>query len=95
MTNLLLVIIAVLLAVLIVLQLRQGKRAFEKMYCAQSEVEYNFDICNNDPFVVAEYANKHGKDNWELVTIQPVDVSGNKCYALFFTRKKIKSFLEE
>lgn len=95
MTNLLLIIIAVLLAVQIVLQLRQGKRAFEKMYQATSEVEYNFDICENDPFVVAEYAKKHGKDNWELVTILPIAVSGNACHALFFTRKKIKNFLEE
>ena len=95
MTDTLLIIIAVLLAVRIVLQVRQGKRAFEKMYCAQSEVEYNFDICNNAPFVVAEYAKKHGKDNWELITILPIDVSGNACYALFFTRKKIKNFLEE
>lgn len=37
MTNLLLILIAVLLAVRIVLQVRQGKRAFEKMYCAPSE----------------------------------------------------------
>ena len=95
MTDTLLIIIAVLLAVRIVLQLRQGKRAFEKMYCAPSEVEYHFDICENDPFTAASRAKECGKDNWELVTILPIDVSGNACYALFFTRKKIKNFLEE
>ena len=95
MTNILLIIIAVLLAVRIVLQVRQGKRAFEKMYQATSEVEYNFDFCNSDPFTAARKAEELGEDGWELVTILPVDVSGNACYALFFTRKKIKNFLEE
>lgn len=93
MSDTLLIIIAVLLAVRIVLQLRQGKRVFENMYCTLSEVEYNFDICKNNPFDVAEYARKYGKDNWELVTALPIDVSGKPCYALFFTRKKIKNFL--
>ena len=39
MTDTLLIIIAVLLAVRIVLQLMPGKRAFEKMYQATSEVK--------------------------------------------------------
>ena len=95
MTDTLLIIIAALLAVRIVLQLRQGKRAFEKMYCAPSEVECHFDICDNDPFTAASRAKEFGKDNWELVTILPVDVSGKECYTLFFTRKKIKNFLEK
>lgn len=95
MTNILLTIIAVLLFARIVLQLRQGKRAFDKWYCAPCEVEYHTDICTDDIFAIDERAKELGKNNWELVDILTTDVSGNKCYALFFTRKKIKNYYEE
>ena len=94
MTNLLLIIIAVLLAVRIVLQLRQGKRAFEKMYCAPSEVENILRIAvNNSVMSDINYHLKWASTNgYELASVQRVD--GGTWY-LFFTRKKIKNFLEE
>ena len=94
MTCTLLLIIAVLLAVRIVLQVRQGKRAFEKMYQATSEVE-NISTavdCNRVDSAIRDY----GKRGYELVqVIDNNGGSGNSEYQLFFTRKKIKNFLEE
>ena len=95
MTNTLLIIIAVLLAVRIVLQLRQGKRAFEKMYQATSEVEYHVEFCDIDVFAVNNKLRELGKERWELAAIESAKVAREDCYALFFTRKKIKNFLEE
>ena len=95
MTNILLTIIAFLLSIRALLQVVQGKRAFHKWYCAPCDIEYHTDICADDIFVIGEKANELGKNNWELVAILPTDVSGNKCYALFFTRKKIKNYYEE
>ena len=92
MTNLLLIIIAVLLAVQIVLQLRQGKRAFEKMYQATSEVENCVKVVNRSQYHVREMIEKMAKDRWELVSAH-LSKNGNE--TLFFTRKKIKNFLEE
>ena len=93
-TDTLLIIIAVLLAVRIVLQLRQGKRAFEKMYFAPSEVENVVRIANDSPTKCdinyhLEWASING---YELVCVER-----GECYDLylFFTRKKIKNFLEE
>lgn len=48
MTNILLSIIAVLLFVRIVLQVRQGKRAVEKGFAAPSEVENIVKVVNAD-----------------------------------------------
>ena len=94
MTDTLLIIIAVLLAVRIVLQVRQGKRAFEKMYCAPSEVENVLRVAV-DGSVISDI-NYHlqwaSTNGYELVSVQRVD--GDTWY-LFFTRKKIKNFLEE
>ena len=92
MTTTLLTIIAVLLAVRIVLQIRQGKRVFEKNYVTTDNVEYNFTICSNNPKKIVGEAMEFGKDGWELVTI----LSTNKNqYILIFTRKKIKNYYEE
>lgn len=92
MTDTLLIIIAVLLAVRIVLQLRQGKRAFEKMYCAPSEVENCVKVVNRSQYHVREMIEKMAQDRWELVSAH-LSKNGNE--TLFFTRKKIKNFLEE
>lgn len=97
MTNILLSIIAVLLFARIVLQVRQGKRALEKVYAATSEVE------NKTSTVIDEYDLRIELDNWgrrgyELVSVV---VSGHNdkddcnIYTLFFTRKKIKNYYEE
>ena len=95
MTDTLLIIIAVLLAVRIVLHLRQGKRAFEKMYQATSEVEYHVAFCNIDIFALTNKLHNFGKEGWELAAIEKTQVARKDCYTLFFTRKKIKNFLEE
>ena len=94
MTDTLLIIIAVLLAVRIVLQLRQGKRAFEKMYCEASEVENISTIAGR--YHVDSTIRDYGKRGYELVqVIDNNGGSGNSEYQLFFTRKRIKNFLEE
>ena len=94
MTDTLLIIIAVLLAVRIVQQVRQGKRAFEKMYYAPSEVESHCEFCDIDTFAINEKLRTLSKDRWELAAIERVQVLYGDCFALFFTRKKIKSYYE-
>lgn len=95
MTNVLLIIIAVLLIVRIVLQVRRGKRVVEKGYAAPSEVETTMRIADNDPFAINNMADSMARSNWELVTVIKTTVSGSPAYALFFTRKKIKNYYEE
>ena len=87
----LLIIIAVLLVVRIVLQLRPDKRAFEKMYQATSEVE-NIAIRIEDRDNNLENALKEkNSEGYELIQAVPAQIG----VVLFFTRKKIKNFLEE
>lgn len=94
MTNTLLIIIAVLLAVRIVLQVRQGKRAFEKHYCAPSEVE-NIAIIV-DTYHVDSTLRDYGERGYEFVqAVCPYGGRGADATQLFFTRKKIKNFWEE
>ena len=95
MTDTLLIIIAVLLAVRIVQQVRQGKRAFEKMYYAPSEVESHCEFCDIDVFAINEKLHNLSKDRWELTAIVRVRALHGDCFALFFTRKKIKNFYEK
>lgn len=92
-TNILLTLIALLLAVRIVLQVRQGKRAFEKLYQAPSEVE-NINVYS-DKCRVEENLRKYSKQGFELV--QVIDNYGGHrdVVMLFFTRKKIKNYYEE
>ena len=91
MTDILLIIIAVLLAVRIVMQVRQGKRAFEKMYQATSEVENCMERCEDDIEKNKTILKEKGDCGYEFV--QAI-ASGGYAF-LFFTRKKIKNFLEE
>ena len=92
MTDTLLIIIAVLLAVRIVLQLRQGKRAFEKMYQATSEVENCATVVNRSIYHIRAEIESKAFEGWELVGAH---LTKNKNEILFFTRKKIKNYLEE
>ena len=92
MTNLLLIIIAVLLAVLLVLQLRQGKRAFEKVYCAPSEVEHTFRHIPSDTVAIRTTLDAMASKNWEFVGLSQGE---DDTLLLFFTRKKIKNFYEK
>ncbi|MDE7345318.1 MAG: hypothetical protein K2N48_01095 [Muribaculaceae bacterium] len=94
MTDTLLIIIAVLLAVRIVLQVRQGKRAFDKSYATTCDVENISTVV--DRYRVHDTIRDYGKRGYELVqVIDNKGGSGNSEYQLFFTRKKIKNFLEE
>lgn len=93
-TNILLTLIAVLLAARIILQLRNGKRAFYNCYCKASDVECRFD-CTNNLFEISDIATKHGKDGWEIVTILSTETPSGKGYIIFFTRKKIKNYYEK
>ena len=91
MTDTLLIIITVLLAVRIVLQIRQGKRAFEKMYQATSEVKnVHIMVSKHD---IDKYLDIFSKQGYELIHV--VNLSEHGMFQLFFTRKKIKNFLEE
>lgn len=92
MTNILLTLIAVLLAVRIVLQVRQGKRAYEKTYCAPSEVEHTFRHVKSDTFALRTTLDYMASNNWEYVGLSSGE---DDTLLLFFTRKKIKNFLEE
>ena len=97
MTDTLLIIIDVLLAVRIVLQVRQGKRAFEKMYQATSEVEnWCYFVPDETWDNICDQIISHGERGYELVSVQSnVVIDGDTGTMLFFTRKKIKNFLEE
>lgn len=92
-TDILLTIIAALLAERIILQVRQGKRAFEKSYAATSVVE-NINLYS-DKCRVEENLRKYSKQGFELV--QVIDNYGGHrdVVMLFFTRNKIKSYYEE
>ena len=86
MTNLLLILIAVLLAVRIVLQARQGKK-----YQAESEVE-NIAVRIEDRDNNLENTLKEkNAEGYELVQAVPTQIG----VVLFFTRKKIKNYYEE
>lgn len=93
MTNILLSIIAVLLFVRIVLQVRQVKRAVEKGYAAPSEVENCMAIV--EEYRVGSTIADYAKRGWELVqVIDHCGGSGNSKHQLFFTRKKIKNYYD-
>ena len=92
MTDTLLTIIAVLLAVRIVLQLRQGKRAFEKCYTATSEVEHTFRHVQSDTFAIRTTLNSMASANWEFVGLSSGE---DDTLLLFFTRKKFKNYYED
>lgn len=95
-TNILLTIIAVLLAVRIVLQVRQGKRAFEKSYCAPSEVENRLEVSIPEPKAIEDTIRALGQEGWEFVSAEQIEWRGRfREVYLFFTRKKIKNYYEE
>ena len=96
MTDTLLIIIAVLLAVRIVMQLRLDKRAFEKTYCAPSEVENRLEVSIPEPKAIEDTIRALGQEGWELVSVAQIDWRGRfREVYLFFTRKKIKNFYEK
>lgn len=96
MTNILLAIIVVLLLARIVLQLRQGKRVFEKTYCAPSEVENRLEVSIPEPKAIDDTIRALGQEGWEFVSAEQIEWRGRlREVYLFFTRKKIKNFLEE
>lgn len=97
MTNILLSIIAVLLAVRIMLQVRQGKKEFDNMYCAPSEVETKVSFLTNETYkdITSEIL-WYDEAGFELVCAQSnVVIDGKTGTMLYFTRKRIKNYMEE
>ena len=89
MTNTLLIIIAVLLAVRIVLQLRQGKK-----YQATSEVENIISLIPNEKDIM-DAIRINNNAGYELVqVITQVRANDELNTMLIFTRKKIRSYYE-
>lgn len=75
----------------IVLQVRQGKRALEKVYAATSEVE-NMRIRMREVWQIDDDLKEYSKRGYELVAIVPTN---NGRFDLYFTRKRIKTYYEE
>lgn len=91
-TNILLTLIAVLLLARIALQVWQGKEILKKAYATASEVENRLVVCNRSQYHVREVLKKMQSDRWELVSAH-LTKNGNQ--ALYFTRKKIKNYMEK
>lgn len=83
-TNILLVLIAVLLLARIALQVWQGKKVIEMENCLV--------VCNRSQYHIREVLEKMQADRWELVSAH---LSKNGSETLFFTRKKINNYLEK
>ena len=85
MTNTLLIIIAVLLAVRIVLQVRQGK----KMYQATSDVKNIIALVPNEKGDIMDAVRTNNKAGYELVQAIPqVRVNDELNTMLIFSHKK-------
>lgn len=95
MTNILLIIIAVLMLVRIVLQVWQGKKAVEKGYVAPSEVENIISLVPDDRGDIMDSVRTNNSCGYELVQVVPnVRANNEFCTLLIFTRKKIKTYYE-
>lgn len=96
-TNILLTLIAVLLAVRIVLQVRHNKHVFDNMYCAPSEIEnWCYFVTDETWDNICDKIESHGDRGYELVCAQSnVVIDGETGTMLYFTHKKIKNYMEE
>lgn len=86
MTNILLAIIIALLLVRIALQVRHGKRAFEKMYCAPSEVE-NVEAISTYKHLSATLRT-YSEIGYEFVQMMPNYCGHEDMVQLFFYPKE-------
>ena len=89
-TNILLTLIVVLLLVRIALQVWQGKETLKRAYATVSEVENVCDVCFGGA-EVERILKSRGKDGYEFTGAMSRGVG----VYLFFTRKKIKNYMEE
>lgn len=96
MTNLLLLTIVVLLLARIVLQVWQGKRAFENGYCAPSEVETKVSFLTDETYKdITSEIHRYEEAGFELVCAQSnVVIGGDTGTMLYFTSKKIKNYYD-
>lgn len=95
MTTALLTLLVLIELARLVLQYRSGKtyaERQEKTYCKVSEVENCVKVVRRDPYTIRECLKQMSADKWELVTAHRTK-NGNTM--LFFTRKKIKNFVED
>lgn len=90
MTNTLLTLIAVLLLARIVLLVWQGKETLKRVYATASEVENVCDVCLGRVQTVEHILESRGKMGYEFTGAMS---HGADVY-LFFTRKKIKNYME-
>lgn len=94
MTTALLTLLVLIELARLVLQYRSGKtyaERQEKTYCMASEVENCMKVVRRDLYTIRECLKQMSADKWELVTAHRTK-NGNTM--LFFTRKKIKNFVE-
>lgn len=95
MTTALLIIIVLIELARLALQYRQGKaykEQVEKTYCKAYAVENCVKVVRRDPYTIRECLKQMSADKWELVTAHRTK-NGNTM--LFFTKKKIKNFIEK
>lgn len=92
-TNILLTLIAVLLLARIVLQVWQGKNAFERGYTTTSEVETNVSFLSDESYKeITSEIRFYEEMGFELICAQSnVVVDGDTGTILYFTRKKIRN----
>lgn len=90
MTNVLLIIIAVLLFARIVLQIQQGKRAMEKGYAAASEVRKVAMVSDSVEGLYDRLCEKWEYCDYELVSV----IEDKGVFYAFLQSKKIKTCYE-
>lgn len=90
-TNILLALIAVLLLARIVLQVWQGKETIKRAYATVSEVEHKAVVVPCSLVKMNNILTHMAMNEWELVG---ACAGEDDTLLLFFTRKKIKSYME-
>lgn len=90
MTNVLLIIIAVLLLARMVLQVWQGNETLNRVYATASEVEHNFRHVPCDTVAIRTALADMADKKWEFIGVCGGE---DDTLILFFTRKKIKSYM--
>ena len=94
MTTALLTLLVLIELARLVLQYKQGKAYREqtgKTYCATKQVENVVKVVRRDYYAINECIEKMSTENYELVAAHR---TRNWSMMLFFTRKKIKNFIE-
>lgn len=94
MTNILLSIIIVLLIARFILSVWQGKKTLDKAYATTSEVDAFFEFAALDE--IKDKLRKYSRNGYELSCAMPYTMSNGEFRVFFFfTRKKIKNYMEK